>query len=424
MTTTAFPVYGVNDVYFQLNTNSPDLNAFAVIESTNLKGLALSVAEARPLIFGTARTERMRVAANGFVGIGTTNPSLLSGGTGRMLEISDAASPGLALTNKGTGGNQFFLYSRTEGSSNTGSFRIYDATNGVDRFALNNNGNVGIGTTAPTAKLDVVGGIRATSQANAIVGYSTTPSFAAIYGENLTTGSFGVYGKASSPGGTGVHGEGSPGVVGHSPSGGIGVYGISNVGSGKGVYGDGVYGVYGVSAASGGRGVYGEGSYAIYGKSDNYAGYFEGSVNIREGGLSVHGIVVAEGYVEYSDFNAKANFSKVDPRSILHRLASIPIQTWNFKNQSESVRHLGPVGQDFRAAFNLGHDDKHISTIDANGVALAAIQGLYQIVQEKDKQLKQQARLLQEQSAQLQQLQERLQQVERLVKQQPTEKKR
>ncbi len=74
MTTTPFPVYGVNDVYFQLNTNSQDLNAFAVIESTNLKGLALSVAEARPVIFGTSRTERMRITGTGNVGIGTNNP--------------------------------------------------------------------------------------------------------------------------------------------------------------------------------------------------------------------------------------------------------------------------------------------------------------------------------------------------------------
>jgi len=35
------------------------------------------------------------------------------------------------------------------------------------------------------------------------------------------------------------------------------------------------------------------------------------------------------------------------------------------------VLHLGPVAQDFHAAFGLGADDKHIATVDADGVALA-----------------------------------------------------
>ena len=34
-----------------------------------------------------------------------------------------------------------------------------------------------------------------------------------------------------------------------------------------------------------------------------------------------------------------------------------------------------------------GFDDKYINTLDTDGVALAAIQGLYQIVQEKDAQI-------------------------------------
>ena len=95
-----------------------------------------------------------------------------------------------------------------------------------------------------------------------------------------------------------------------------------------------------------------------------------------------------------SDRNVKANFSLVDARDVLQRLAQIPISTWNYKAQDTAIRHIGPMAQDFAAAFGVGEDDKHISTIDADGVSLAAIQGLYQIAQEKDQQIAQlQARL-------------------------------
>ena len=52
------------------------------------------------------------------------------------------------------------------------------------------------------------------------------------------------------------------------------------------------------------------------------------------------------------------------------------MQTWNLKSQDPAIRHIGPMAQDFYAAFNVGEDDKHINSVDADGVALAAIQGL------------------------------------------------
>ncbi len=90
-----------------------------------------------------------------------------------------------------------------------------------------------------------------------------------------------------------------------------------------------------------------------------------------------------------SDRNTKANFASVDTREVLAQLASIPVETWNFKTQDTSIRHIGPMAQDFHAAFGVGEDDTTISTVDAQGVALAAIQGLYQIVQEQQAEIAQ-----------------------------------
>ena len=62
----------------------------------------------------------------------------------------------------------------------------------------------------------------------------------------------------------------------------------------------------------------------------------------------------------------------------------MPITTWNYKEQSDSIRHMGPMAQDFYAALGLGLGDKTIDTIDPDGVGLAAIQGLHALVEEKD----------------------------------------
>ncbi|MBX3278400.1 MAG: hypothetical protein KF868_10400 [Acidobacteria bacterium] len=94
-----------------------------------------------------------------------------------------------------------------------------------------------------------------------------------------------------------------------------------------------------------------------------------------------------------SDRDAKEAFEAVDPVQILECLSELPIQTWNYKWNDAAIRHIGPMAQDFAATFAVGEDDKHICPVDAQGVALAAIQGLYRIVQEKEAQLSDQRRL-------------------------------
>jgi hypothetical protein len=97
------------------------------------------------------------------------------------------------------------------------------------------------------------------------------------------------------------------------------------------------------------------------------------------GNLTISGTLT-----ENSDFNKKENFSTVDNQEVLARLAEVPITTWNIKEDGEEVRHMGPMAQDFYAAFELGEDDVHLAPLDANGVAFAAIQALNEIVEEKD----------------------------------------
>ena len=88
-------------------------------------------------------------------------------------------------------------------------------------------------------------------------------------------------------------------------------------------------------------------------------------------------------WLTYSDRNGKENFASVDGVAVLDALAVMPISTWNWKTEAASTRHMGPMAQDFRAAFGLGPDDTHITTVDSDGVALAAIQGLHRTGQEK-----------------------------------------
>ncbi len=100
------------------------------------------------------------------------------------------------------------------------------------------------------------------------------------------------------------------------------------------------------------------------------------------GNVGVAGEVTTTAVNITSDRNAKEQFKPVNAREVLDKVAALPITEWQYKTQSDA-RHIGPMAQDFRAAFGVGRDEKHITSVDADGVALAAIQGLNEVVREQ-----------------------------------------
>lgn len=110
------------------------------------------------------------------------------------------------------------------------------------------------------------------------------------------------------------------------------------------------------------------------------------------------------GWACSSDRNLKENLQPVDVAGVLQRLAGLPLYLWNAKGTDPNTRHLGPTAQDFMAAFALGNSDKMIGMQDADGVALAAIQRLSQLLEEQRQTLEEQRRRIAELEASVSQL--------------------
>ena len=105
-------------------------------------------------------------------------------------------------------------------------------------------------------------------------------------------------------------------------------------------------------------------------------------MHLVSGGLYVNGALVST-----SDRNAKQDFAEVNAHEVLEKVAKLPLRTWSYTNDP-ATKHIGPMAQDFSAAFSVGPDDKHIATVDADGVALAAIQGLNDKVERQAREIK------------------------------------
>lgn len=131
----------------------------------------------------------------------------------------------------------------------------------------------------------------------------------------------------------------------------------------------------------------GHGFFTFNGNSDN------GPITVGNAGDGFgNGAYVSAGGV-WTNASSKAfkeSFGKIDVSAVLDKLVALPIQTWFYKSARDEGQHMGPFAEDFADAFGLGHDEKHIATVDESGVALAAIQGLNRKVESENAKLRQQ----------------------------------
>ena len=384
----------------------------------------------------------------GKIGIGTATP-------GYKLTVNSGGTTVISATNTAAGnpGGNGITGTGAPGVPPSGSALVYGGVGVVGRGGRGGNstssgGGQGGGGVVGTGG-DAGSGPDGSGNGGAgVSGVGGSPNGTGVSGIGSAPFGIGVYGRGPNIGvlgdgeldGAGVDGRSShgPGVVGLSDTG-NGVSGFSS--SGNGVRGSSISGYAGyfdgrvnitgqttietpstLSFGSSTRQMlnlwstqYGIGVQAnvqYFRTNSGFAWYRGGAHNNAEfsngGGVTLmrldsSGNLYTLGAINPpSDRALKANFSAVDTRSVLERLARVPVQSWSYKADGAGVRHLGPVAQDFKAAFQLGADDKTIATVDADGVMMASIQALYQMMREKD--------------AQIARLQSQLNQVRRVVR--------
>ncbi len=72
----------------------------------------------------------------------------------------------------------------------------------------------------------------------------------------------------------------------------------------------------------------------------------------------------------------------VNGYAVLETVSKLPISTWRYLWEPEDVRHLGPMAQDWQAAFGFNRDGSRIPVVDGLGVALVSVQALHRRVEE------------------------------------------
>jgi hypothetical protein len=105
-----------------------------------------------------------------------------------------------------------------------------------------------------------------------------------------------------------------------------------------------------------------------------------GGVRIFTNSAMTIGVSIAPGgnsWATISDRNRKQDFQAIDGESLLARLRQVPVSRWRYIGQEElPIHHIGPMAQDFHAAFGLNPDSTTINMSDLDGVTLAGVEAL------------------------------------------------
>ncbi len=356
------------NLYWNLTGNSgttPAINFIGTIDNTDF-------------VFKTNSIERMRILANGKIGIGTATPTAglhIVGNDGVVAE----GTFGLGATPPSGAGTRMIWYPKkaafraggVSGSDwNDVNIGNYSFASGYDNrasgaystsfgsssiasgqysiAACENSTASGISSIAMGSQAIASGpysvalgrGIISSDSSSVAIGYhcTSTAKYAMAFG--FQTRASGEYSTT------------------------FGYWASANNHRGSFVYADGTSSTPTLSTADNQFMVRASGGTIFYSNSGLTAG-----VSLPAGGGS---------WASVSDRNKKENFKKLENAILLDKLNSLEISTWNYKSQDASIRHIGPMAQDFYRLFGFGESDTTITTIDIDGVSLAAIQALTQ----------------------------------------------
>ena len=129
---------------------------------------------------------------------------------------------------------------------------------------------------------------------------------------------------------------------------------------------------------------------------------------VSEFRLSVGGnLRIAGTLTEGSDRALKQNIQSLDAGTVLDKVTAMPVTEWSYK-AAPADRHIGPMAQDFHAAFGLGADNKLISPRDLASVSLVAIQAQQDLINKQTDAIETQAKAIEALTLQLSEIQARL----------------
>ena len=152
--------------------------------------------------------------------------------------------------------------------------------------------------------------------------------------------------------------------------------------------------------------------------ADQFVARAAGGATIYSSADLSTGVKLAAGggsWASVSDRSLKLDVTPVDAHAVLAKVAAMPVSTWRYRTEVSGARHMGPMAQDFHSAFGLGDSDRAITAVDADGVALAAIQGLHQVdgeLRAENEQLRARVRTLESRVARFDTLEQRLARLE------------
>ncbi|TQV80222.1 tail fiber domain-containing protein [Aliikangiella coralliicola] len=299
-----------------------------------------------------APTNSLYVDDGGRIGFGTATPVV-------NLHVKEGNSPTLRLEQDGSSG---FASQTWDVAGNEANFFIRDTTNGsklpfkikpgapTGSIFVAADGDIGLGTESPDAKLNVEGASASTIISDTATGSADVRTLLTLNSEHGSNIKFEHRNNAGKEWTVGTYSSGNGFLISRADTadGNADPHDNYNL-------------------------LLNDNQFVIRNMASDEL------MRLTNTQLVVNGTVVSS-----SSRTVKDNIVSVDSGKILNMLSKLAIKKWNYINDGSSIKHIGPIAEEFYELFGLGSDDKHIASLDTSGIALAAIQALNEEVKDKN----------------------------------------